>query len=77
MAAFTMATLPLQSCRMLSSLDCRCFLGRRQPEDFDCARLGATIKANAAACALGSHVMRWMYAVSIQFGKELKAFRWA
>src|SRR6266568_95629 len=73
MAPFTMATLPLQSCRMGCSLG-EGFLRRRQPEHNDGAGLGTAVETDSAAGAAVAGVMRRVNAICVQFRQEFEAF---
>jgi len=86
MAPLITATLPLQSCRMFSSLDrlgnasvltrIRPRLaGRRQPVHHDGARLRAAVEANSAAGAVMSGVARGMHSQRAQLGLQLQTSR--
>src|SRR5271165_2761727 len=72
MAPLTMATLPLQSCRMGISFQDR--LGwRRQPVDGDGARLRTAVKAYAASGAVFAGVAGRVDAIGVQFRPQLQA----
>src|SRR6516225_9634511 len=89
MAPFTMATLPLQSCRMGFSLEVggdgsvdgsRNFISsrwlqrRRETIHGDRAGFGAAIEADAASGAVFAGVMRRMHAVGVELGPQLQTF---
>src|SRR5260370_38243138 len=73
MAPFTIATLPLQSCRMGCSLG-EGFLGRRQPEHNDGAGLGTAVETDSAAGAAVAGVVCRVNAICIQFRQGFEAF---
>src|SRR6185369_14749509 len=72
--AFTIATLPLQSCRMLPSRYRFHFGWSCQSVHFQCARLWTAIEADAASRAFRTLVLCWMHAVSVQFRQQFQAF---
>src|SRR4051794_27331804 len=80
MAPFTIATFPLQSCRMGRLLP---FARRRNSRLFgrqgvsvnrNRARLGAAVETNAAAGAFLPGVLRRVNALVTQFSSEFQAF---
>jgi hypothetical protein len=72
MAAFTMATFPLQSCRIGNLRgDGLWFL---EAIDGNGSRLGAAVVADAAAGAAFAGVLRRVDAVLVEFGGERKLF---
>src|SRR5215470_2119683 len=72
MAPFTTATLPLQSCRMFSSLP---LARRRPPVHGDRAGLGTTVETDAAAGAVMPGVARGMHTIGAQLRRQLQALR--
>src|SRR3974390_670713 len=73
MAPFTMATFPLQSCRMGTSSEARRLRRRRQSVDRDGSRFGTAVEADAAPGADFAGVHRGMHAVCVQVAAQLQA----
>src|SRR3954469_4048453 len=69
-AAFTMATLPLHSCRISFLRDCDAGARSFYAHDGDGAGFGAAVEANAATGAALAFVLSGMNAVAVQFRRE-------